>query len=237
MPLPHLHWSADVLPSHRWISYLPAIFLVCSPHPPSVKSLSTLSLCPCTSSRSRPPPFSGGSADLPASCSCTSYAVASGFWEQISLTDPPPSPPPLSLSFLTTRWTGWPPSWRRRRIGAVSCFSARSSCVVRWESATKRLTSWRAASVSWSRPCWPALSLWRRLGGRGRRRVQNRGSSRGKSSQNNSCGAWQSECVWEKREHADEVTARRGMGGGLGRSESENNVWVGLLQPPTLRYD
>lgn len=143
----------------------------------------------------------------------------------------------LSLSFLTTRWTGWPPSWRRRRIGAVSCFSARSSCVVRWESATKRLTSWRAASVSWSRPCWPALSLWRRLGGRGRRRVQNRGSSRGKSSQNNSCGAWQSECVWEKREHADEVTARRGMGGGLGRSESENNVWVGLLQPPTLRYD
>lgn len=98
MPLPPLHWSADVLPSHRWISYLPAIFLVCSPHPPSVKSLSTLSLCPCTSSRSRPPPFSGGSADLPASCSCTSYAVASGFWEQISLTDPPPpSPPPLSL--------------------------------------------------------------------------------------------------------------------------------------------
>lgn len=99
MPLPPLHWSADVLPSHRWISYLPAIFLVCSPHPPSVKSLSTLSLCPCTSSRSRPPPFSGGSADLPASCSCTSYAVASGFWEQISLTDPPPpSPPPFLFS-------------------------------------------------------------------------------------------------------------------------------------------
>lgn len=115
------------------------------------------------------------------------------------------SPAPLvSLSLsLTTRWTSWPPSWRRRRIGAVSCCSAQSSCVVSWESATKRLTSWRAASASWSRPFWPALSPWRRLGrggrgGRGRWRMCRRLSQRPqerKSSLNNSRGAWQRVCV------------------------------------------
>lgn len=134
MPLPPLHWSADVLPSHRWISYLPAIFLVCSPHPPSVKSLSTLSLCPCTSSRSRPPPFSGGSADLPASCSCTSYAVASGFWEQISLTDPPPfSSSSLSLfslpggpADLPAEGEGGLVQWAASQLGAAASWGGRA---------------------------------------------------------------------------------------------------------------
>lgn len=35
-------------------------------------------------------------------------------------------------------------------------------------------------------------------------------------------------------EHVDEVTARGGMGGGKGCTERENNVWVGLPQPPQL---
>lgn len=36
----------------------------------------------------QPPPFSGGSADLPASCTCIFYAVLSSVWEGIWLTIP-----------------------------------------------------------------------------------------------------------------------------------------------------
>lgn len=135
-----LHLSADVFPSHRWMSNCLLVSgLFCVLCRPEWKALSLLSL----HLYYQPPPFSGGSADLPASCMCVFHAVPSGAWEGMSLTSPLVSPSlpssdthsshvssPLSLpggpSDLPAEGEGRLVQWAAAQLRAAASWGARA---------------------------------------------------------------------------------------------------------------
>lgn len=113
--------------------------LFCGLCPPEWNSLSHLSL----HSYYQPPPFSGGSADLPASCTCIFYAVPARVWEGMPLTIPLISPS-LSLSCSRSPLFSSPPSLTLSLPGGSADLTAEGEGrLVQWAAAQLR------AAASW----------------------------------------------------------------------------------------